>query len=66
MDSFDSYRLQSLYRDIEKLGDRLAEAEPLIDWETFKPIVAGLYTNDGPQGGRPNIDPVVMAKMLVL
>ena len=48
------------------LGDRLAEAEPLIDWETFKPIVVGLYTNDGPQGGRPNIDPVVMVKLLVL
>jgi len=66
MDSFRSYLQRDLYKAVEKLGDRLAEVEPLIDWETFKPIVAGLYTNDGPQGGRPNVDPVVMVKMLVL
>ena len=66
MDSFRSYLQRDLYKAVEKLGDRLAEAEPLIDWETFKPIVAGLYINDGPQGGRPNVDPVVMVKMLVL
>jgi IS5 family transposase len=66
MDSFRSYLQRDLYKDVEKLGDRLAEVEPLIDWETFKPIITDLYTNDGPQGGRPNIDPVVMVKMLVL
>jgi len=66
MDSFKSYLLRDLYRDIEKLGDRLAEAEPLIDWEAFRPIIQSLYTNQGPSGGRPNIDEVVMVKMLVL
>ena len=66
MDSFRSYLQRDLYKAIEKLGDRLAEVEPLINWETFRPIVVGLYTNDGPQGGRPNVDPVVMVKMLVL
>jgi len=66
MDSFRSYLQRDLYKAIEKLGDRLAEVEPLIDWEPFNTIVAGLYTNDGPQGGRPNVDPVVMVKMLVL
>jgi len=66
MDSFRSYLQRDLYKAVEKLGDRLAEAEPLIDWDAFRPIVAGLYTNDGPPGGRPSIDPVVMVKMLVL
>ncbi len=66
MDSFRSYHQRDLYKAIEKLGDRLAEVEPLIDWTTFKPIITDLYTNDGPQGGRPNIDPVVMVKMLAL
>ena len=66
MDSFRSYLQRDLYKAVEKLGDRLAEVEPLIDWESFNPIVAGLYINDGPQGGRPNVDPVVMVKMLVL
>ena len=66
MDSFRSYLLRDLYRDIEKLGDRLAEVEPLIDWERFRPIIQCLYDNQGPQGGRPNIDTVLMVKMLVL
>jgi len=66
MDSFDSYLLRRLYKRFEKLGDRLARVERLIDWEAFRPIVAGLYRNDGPQGGRPNVDEVVMVKLLVL
>ena len=66
MDSFKSYLFRQAYKDVEKLGDRLAEVEPLIDWEVFRPIIQGLYNNQGPSGGRPNIDEVVMVKMLVL
>jgi len=54
MDSFRSYVLRLAYRKVERLGDRLARVEGLIDWEAFRPIVAGLYRNDGPKGGRPN------------
>ena len=66
MDSFKSYLFRQAYKEVERLGDRLAEAEPLIDWEAFRPTLAGFYMNDGPQGGRPNTDPVLMVKMLVL
>jgi IS5 family transposase len=66
MDTFRSFLLRDLYKDVEKLGDRLAEVEPLIDWEAFQPIIQGLFDNQGPQGGRPNTDPVLMVKMLVL
>ncbi|MDH5200372.1 MAG: IS5 family transposase [Candidatus Bathyarchaeota archaeon] len=66
MDSFKSFLFRQAYKEVEKLGDRLAEMEPLIDWEAFRPIIAGLYENDGPQGGRPNVDEVVMVKLLVL
>jgi IS5 family transposase len=66
MDSFKSYLLRQAYKEVERLGDRLAEVEPLIDWEAFRPTLAGIYMNDGPQGGRPNTDPVLMVKMLVL
>jgi IS5 family transposase len=66
MDSFKSYLLRQAYKDVEKLGDRLAEVELLIDWEKFRPILQGLFDNQGPQGGRPNVDPVLMVKMLVL
>jgi len=66
MDTFKAYMLKKAYQRYQKLGDRLAQIEPLIDWEAFRPIITGLYNNKGPQGGRPNVDPVVMMKMLVL
>ncbi len=66
MDSFSSYIFRKAYQKIQKLGDRLAEIEPLIEWEAFRPIIQGLYDNQGPKGGRPNVDEVVMVKMLVL
>ena len=66
MESFSSYLFRKAYKKIHKLGDKLAKIEPLIDWEAFTPIIQPLYDNQGPQGGRPNIDPVVMVKMLVL
>ena len=48
------------------MGDKLAEIEALIDWEAFRPIVKGMFDNQSEKGGRPNIDEVVMIKMLVL
>jgi IS5 family transposase len=66
MDSFRSYMLRIAYRKVQRLGDRLARMDALIDWEAFRPIVAGLYRNDGPRGGRPNLDEVLMVKLLVL
>jgi transposase, IS5 family len=66
MDSFDSYLLRKLYQKTTKHGDRLAEIEPLIDWTAFTPIIQPMYSNQGPCGGRPNMDPVLMVKLLVL
>ena len=66
MDSFSSYLFRKAYKAVEKLGDKLAQIEPLIDWEAFTPIIQPLYDNKTPKGGRPNVDPVVMMKMLVL
>jgi len=66
MDTFKAYMLRKAYERIQKLGDKLAEAENIIDWEAFKPIIASLFDNKTPKGGRPNIDEVVMVMMLVL
>jgi IS5 family transposase len=66
MDTFKAYMLRKAYERIQKLGDRLAKIEPLIDWEAFRPIIAGLFDNRSEKGGRPNIDEVVMVKLLVL
>ena len=66
MNTFKAYMLKKAYERYQNLDDKLAKMEPLIDWEAFKPIIQGLYHNQGPQGGRPNMDPVVMVKLLVL
>ena len=66
MDSFNSYLFRKAYKKIHKLGDKLARIEPLIDWEAFRPIIHPLYDNKTPKGGRPNVDPVVMVKLLAL
>ena len=66
MNSFDTYLLRRIYKKIAKLGDKLAEADAQIDWTTFRPIIKDLYLNDTEKGGRPNVDEVVMVKLLVL
>ena len=66
MDSLTDFALSEEYKRIEQLGDKLAQLEAMIDWEAFRPIVAGLYDNKSERGGRPNIDEVVMIKLLVL
>ncbi len=43
-----------------------AEIDPLIDWEVFRPIIREMYDNHTERGDRPNIDEIVMIKMLVL
>ena len=46
--------------------DKLAQIDPMIDWELLRPIVKELYRNDTEKGGRPNIDEIVMIKTLFL
>jgi len=66
MDTFRTYMLKKAYQNVRKNGDKLAEAEKLLDWEAFRPIITPMYHNKTPRGGRPNVDPVVMVKLLVL
>jgi len=66
MKSLIDYFLNEEYAKVERLGDRLAEVDPLINWDAFRLIIAGMYRNKTEKGGRPNIDEVVMIKMLVL
>lgn len=66
MSTFRTYMLKKAYENVKKHGDRLARVDSLIDWEAFTPIIQPLYHNKTPRGGRPNVDPVVMMKLLVL
>ena len=42
MNTFKAYMLKKAYQRYQKLGDRLAKIEPLIDWDAFTPIIQGL------------------------
>jgi IS5 family transposase len=66
MDSFISYGLRKAYDRLAKLGDPLAGVNTLIAWERFRPIAEELYDNKTERGGHPNIDCVMMIKILVL
>ena len=58
--------LSELYREIEALGDPLTGISDRIDFEGIGPILSDLYENDKEKGGRPNYDPVLMVKILLL
>jgi hypothetical protein len=60
-----SFGLREAYCRLAKLGDPLAGANTLLDWEKFRLIEEGLYDNKTDQGGHPNIDFVLMIKILV-
>ena len=66
MRTFVDFGLNEAYKRVAQLGDKLAEIESLLDWEAFRPIVAEMYDNKSERGGRPNIDEVLMIKLLVL
>jgi IS5 family transposase len=66
MSSFKAYIFREAYKETQKHGDKLAKTEKLVNWKAFTPIIQPMYTNQGPSGGRPNMDPVLMVKLLVL
>ncbi|MGC8663185.1 MAG: transposase [Thermoplasmata archaeon] len=65
MNNFEDFFLKSEYEKL-KAKDKLFEFNQIIDWESLRPIVSDLYHNDTEKGGRPNIDEIVMVKVLFL
>ena len=55
-----------LYKHVSKLGDRLNQVRDIIDWESFRSLLSKLYSNRTEKGGRPNVDEIIMLKVLVL
>jgi IS5 family transposase len=66
MNQFEKYLLNQAYEKVARLGDRLAKLDHAINWESFRPIIRAMYTNNTHLGGRPNTDEVLMVKLLVL
>jgi IS5 family transposase len=66
MNSFTSFGLNQAYSRLSKVGDPLSQVNSLLDWEQFRSITEDLYDNKTEKGGHPNIDSVLMIKILVL
>jgi len=66
MVSFESYILKQQYQKVAALGDKLSNVDRFINWHPFCKIVSGIYDNTSSKGGRPNTDPVLMIKLLLL
>ena len=60
------FTLNQEYLRVKKLGDKLDQISKLLDWGAFQILIEDLYINKTDKGGRPNIDEVVMIKMLFL
>ncbi len=58
--------LSELYREIEALGDPLTGISDRIDFERIRLILPDLHENDTEKSGRPNYDPILMMKILLL
>ena len=60
------FAIRAEYARIKALGDDLCEIGSQIDWERFRFLEPLMYKNKTSRGGRPNIDIVIMVKLLVL
>jgi IS5 family transposase len=58
--------LQEYNQKVLPRGDKLLSIAGLVDWKRFLPIGDCLYKNNTERGGRPNIDIIIMIKLLVL
>ncbi|PKL57683.1 MAG: IS5/IS1182 family transposase [Methanomicrobiales archaeon HGW-Methanomicrobiales-5] len=64
--SLTGFAFNEEYKRFASLGDKLAEINSLINWEAFRPIIGEMYNNKSEKGGRPNVDEIVMTKLLIL
>ena len=60
------FAIRTEYSRFKGCRDGLCEIGSQIDWERFRFLEPLLYKNKTSRGGRPNIDIVIMVKLLVL
>jgi IS5 family transposase len=48
------------YVKIEELGDQLADIDPFINWEVFRPNIKNMYDNQSEKGGRHSNDEIII------
>lgn len=63
---FKQMMLCEEYQKVRGLGDRLELMKRVVDWESFRPLIARLFVNNEQVGGRPHTDELVIVRTLVL
>jgi IS5 family transposase len=58
--------LQEYNEEVLPRGDKLSALAALVDWNRFLLIGNSLYKNNTEKGGRPNINIIIMIKLLIL
>ncbi|MDI6738625.1 MAG: hypothetical protein QME12_09030, partial [Nanoarchaeota archaeon] len=53
---FEQMMIAKAYKKVHGLGDRLDLMKQQINWEKFRPIIAGMYYDNKEAGGRPHTD----------
>ena len=66
MTTFRAYILRKTYKSVQKNGNGITHIDSLTDQEDFRPTINPPYRNKTSKGGRPNVDELVMVKILVL
>jgi transposase, IS5 family len=66
MKTLIDFAMRAEYARVKALGDDLCEIGSHIDWERFRFLEPLMYKNKTSRGGRPNVDIVIMIKLLVL
>ena len=64
--NFENYGVSEKYKEYARYGDSLHEMGEKTDWDSLRPIFLDLYVNDTVNGGGPNIDPIIMVKVLFI
>ena len=63
--SLSDFSLPEAYKQISGT-DILSRIDPMVDWNSLKPMVLSLYRNDTVKGVRPNIDEITMIRTLLI
>ena len=64
--TFETFGFNEACKRVQKVGDPLSEFTTLIDWDLFCPIFVDPSHNKTRKGGRLNVDPIVIIKLLVI
>jgi IS5 family transposase len=62
----DFFIMHEYDKNVLPRGDKLLSIAGLVEWKRFSHIADGLYKNNTGRGGRPNIDVIIMIKLLLL